>query len=63
MFKIVNSRNNIKRWIDNKNFKIKCHKCGLIMWRSSYKNHIKSILHLIRFKKDKSKISLVVNFD
>ena len=63
MFKIVGSRNNVNRWFQNRNFKIRCNKCGLIMWRSSYKNHIKSISHLIRFQKDINKISLIVNFD
>jgi hypothetical protein len=63
MFDIVKNRENINRWIQNKNFRIKCKKCGMIMWRSNYKLHIKGNLHLIRFAKKKNKINLIVNFD
>jgi hypothetical protein len=63
MYSVLNEKKHIERWINNKNFKIKCKKCGMIIWRSSLRGHLKGKLHAIRTNQEFNNIKLIVNFD
>ena len=63
MFTILQTNNNIDRWINNRNFKVVCNKCGMTLWRSSYKLHLSGKHHHIRINEKNKKISNIVYFN